>query len=88
MIQTIQKGDLVAYSEYLGMLEVGIFAGKSHTSLHFWPLKQSSVDRMDEGKKPYVKYIAGGHQDRRVVKVTTDVLEPEELEIYKKLKGE
>jgi hypothetical protein len=88
MIQTIQKGDLVAYSEYLGMLKVGVYAGKSHTALHFWPLHQSSIDRINEGKKPYVRYIAGEYQDRRVVKVTPDVLEPEELKIYKILKGE
>lgn len=87
MIKTIQKGDLVAYSGYAGKLHVGIFTGGDN-AYHFWPLRQRTLDRLAEGKKPYVEYITGSNCIERVVRVTPDVLEPEELKIYKKIKGE
>ncbi len=86
MIGTLNKGDLCAYSGYLGKLYIGLFAGEGSNSLQFFRLTQSTIDRIKEGKKPYVEYISGQHVWERVVKVTEDVLDPESLSFFKIIK--
>jgi hypothetical protein len=86
MINNIQKGDLVAYSGYLGKLYVGLYVGEG-ASVQFWPLTQRTLDRIADKKKPYVEYITGSYTSQRMVKVTPDVLDSEELKVYKEIKG-
>lgn len=85
-----QKGDLVAWSSSNGSLHAGIYAGiyaGTGASYHFWPLHQGTLDRLAKKKKPLVDYITGSYTAQRIVKITPDVLEPEELRVYKEIKG-
>lgn len=84
--QKLNKGDLCAYSGYLGKLYVGLFAGEGSSSLQFAPLNQQTVDRLKEGKKPYIAYISGTYVWKRVVKITEDVLDKESLSFFKIIK--
>lgn len=87
ILQNYQKGDLVAWSAHNGALIAGIYAGTSRTGHHFWPLAGHTLDRLEKGKKPYVDYITGYMKDRRIVKISPDVLDEAELKIYNKIKG-
>lgn len=46
-----------------------------------------ALARIAAKKKPYVEYITGSYTSQRMVKVTPDVLDPEELRVYKEIKG-
>ena len=86
MLNNYQKGDLVVWSSTNGTLTPGIYMGTG-ASIQFWPLTQRTLDRLAEKKKPRVDYIMGSYCGVRVVKITPDVLEPEELRVYNEIKG-
>lgn len=86
MLNNYQKGDLVAWSSSNGTLRPGIYVGTGST-YHFWSLTQFTLKRLAEDKKPLVDYITGSYPHVRIVKISPDVLEPEELRVYKEIKG-
>lgn len=86
MIAQVQKGDLVVWSATNGRLHAALYMGSGGT-YHFWPLNQTTLNRLAEKKKPYVDYISGSYTHVRVAKITPECLDAEELRVYKEIKG-
>lgn len=82
----LKKGDLCAYSGYLGKLYTGIFWGTGQGTFQFVGLRKSGLEMVQAGKKPYVDYIGGQNLTGRVVKIDSSVLPADELAIYNEMK--
>lgn len=88
MIKTtnLKKGELYAFSVYGGRLEAGLYWGEGESgSLQFCPLNETSLERIEAGKKPYIEYISGSNVDSRTVQIAAHSLSPDELDYYNKI---
>lgn len=86
ILRDYQKGDLVAWSASNGVMYPGIYMGNGISHHHFWPLT-TTLQRLALKKKPLVDYITGIYAHKRIIRINPDVLEPEQLRIYKEIKG-
>lgn len=82
----LKKGDLCAFSGYLGKLYTGIFWGTGRGTFQFVGLSKIRLEMVQAGKKPYVDYIGGQNLSGRVVKIDPSVLPVDELEVYNEMK--
>ena len=88
MIKTtnLKKGELYAFSVYGGRLQAGLYWGEGEAgNPQFCPLTENSLQRIEEGKKPYIEYIGGSNIDSRIVQIAPHSLDPDQLDYYNKI---
>jgi len=82
----LKRGDLCAFSGYLGKIYVGLFWGTGEGTLQFVMLTNFNAEQIKYGKKPPIDYIGGNVVGERVVFLDPRSLEKEETDIYNEIK--
>ena len=86
IITTPKRGELYAFSGYMGKLYAGVYRGEGSGTFQFIRIEEVNVERMKEGKKPYVDYIGGSVMAKRIVRVDERVLSLEDQKITREIK--